>query len=224
MKIRFYFFIAALLFVLAGLGGARDFVPLFNGENLDGWVNVNCAPETWSVVDGMIHCSGIPTGVLRTERMYENYILDLESRHLLPKGNSGLFVFSGPLPVVGKPFTRAIEIQILDGRETKNYRSPSSPIDNVARWSFTSVMNLPDLCLRSIGMIFQSVRSDHPPPLILLFHPDGADFVFGYLGYRVERGIGEHVRRAFGEVERHRDRAGRRVGGHFRHGGHLSPA
>ncbi len=30
------------------------FVPLFNGKNLDGWVNVQCAPETWSVRDGMI--------------------------------------------------------------------------------------------------------------------------------------------------------------------------
>jgi len=123
MKTRFYFIIAALLFLFAGLGGAQNFVPLFNGENLDGWVNVNCAPETWTVKEGMIHCSGIPTGVLRTQRMYENFVLDLEYRHLMPKGNSGLFVFSDALPVVGKPFTRAIEIQILDGRETKNYTS-----------------------------------------------------------------------------------------------------
>jgi len=25
------------------------FVPLFNGRDLTGWVNANCAPETWSV-------------------------------------------------------------------------------------------------------------------------------------------------------------------------------
>lgn len=91
------------------------FVPLFNGRNLDGWVNVNCAPETWTVRDGMIVCSGVPTGVLRTERHYENYILELEWRHLREKGNAGLFVHSDPLPVTGQPFTRAIEIQILDG-------------------------------------------------------------------------------------------------------------
>jgi len=41
-------------------------VPLFNGKNFDGWVNVNCAPETWTVRDGIIVCTGIPTGVLRT--------------------------------------------------------------------------------------------------------------------------------------------------------------
>jgi len=48
----------------------EGFVPLFNGNNLDGWVNVNCAPETWVVKDGMIVCSGFPTGVLRTEKLY----------------------------------------------------------------------------------------------------------------------------------------------------------
>ena len=45
------------------------FVPLFNGKDLSGWVNVNCAPETWSVADGMIHCTGKPICELRTERM-----------------------------------------------------------------------------------------------------------------------------------------------------------
>jgi hypothetical protein len=50
------------------------FTPLFNGRDLGGWVNVNCAPETWTVREGVIHCTGKPTGVLRTERMYENFI------------------------------------------------------------------------------------------------------------------------------------------------------
>src|SRR5713101_635901 len=30
-------------------GGDDGFVPLFNGKDLAGWVNVNCAPETFSV-------------------------------------------------------------------------------------------------------------------------------------------------------------------------------
>ena len=101
----------------------KDFIPLFNGKNLDGWVNVNCAPETWTVHDGMILCSGKPTGVLRTEKQYENYILEMEWRHMTEKGNAGLFIHSEPLPVTGKPFTRSHEIQILDGRNTDNYTS-----------------------------------------------------------------------------------------------------
>ncbi len=101
----------------------KDFVPLFNEENLDGWVNVNCAPETWTVSEGMIVCSGKPTGVLRSEKQYENFFLEIEWRHMTEKGNAGLFIHSEALPVTGKPFTRSHEIQILDGRNTENYTS-----------------------------------------------------------------------------------------------------
>ncbi len=96
-------------------GADEKFVSLFNGRNLDGWVNVNCAPETWTVRDGMIICTGIPTGVMRTEKQYENYILELEWRHMKKRGNAGLFIHSDDLPAPGKPFTRAIEVQVMDG-------------------------------------------------------------------------------------------------------------
>ncbi|MBN1996171.1 DUF1080 domain-containing protein [candidate division KSB1 bacterium] len=91
------------------------FVPLFNSLDLDNWVNVNCAPETWTVRDSMIVCTGIPTGVLRTGKQYENYILELEWCHLKEGGNAGLFVHSDALTAPGKPFTRSIECQIMDG-------------------------------------------------------------------------------------------------------------
>ena len=114
--------------------GEEGFVPLFNGKNLDGWVNVNCAPETWQVAysaeaaakagkDGIIVCSGIPTGVLRTGKQYENYVLELEWRHIKEGGNAGLFIHSDVLPAVGQPFTRSIEVQIMDGRNTEDYTS-----------------------------------------------------------------------------------------------------
>ena len=99
----------------SGINGQEGFIPLFNGKNLEGWVNVNCAPETWQIKDGMIVSSGLPYGVLRTEKQYENYVLELEWRHLKKGGNAGLFVHSDPLPAVGKPFTRSIEVQIMDG-------------------------------------------------------------------------------------------------------------
>ena len=93
----------------------EGFVTLFNGRNLDGWVNVNGAPETYFVQDNMIVTTGIPHGMLRTEKQYQNYILELEWRHTKVKGNAGLFIHSDDLPPVGKPFTRAIEVQIMDG-------------------------------------------------------------------------------------------------------------
>ncbi|MFM8422218.1 MAG: DUF1080 domain-containing protein, partial [Verrucomicrobiota bacterium] len=71
------------------------FEPLFNGRNLDGWVNVNCAPETFVVRDGVLHCDGIPTGALRTTRQFENFVLELEWRHMKSGGNAGVFIWSG---------------------------------------------------------------------------------------------------------------------------------
>ncbi len=101
--------IFALSLPTAALQAAdAGFVPLFNGKDFDGWVNVNCAPETWTVRDGTIICTGIPTGVLRTEKQYENYILELEWRHINKGGNAGLFIHSDPITAAGQPFTRSI--------------------------------------------------------------------------------------------------------------------
>jgi hypothetical protein len=84
---------------------------------------VNCAPDTFTVADGVIRSSGVPTGIIRTERQYENFVLELEWRHLKAGGNAGLFVWSDPLTAPGTPFARAIEVQILDGRESESYTS-----------------------------------------------------------------------------------------------------
>lgn len=107
------------------LAAAADdgFRPLFNGQDLSGWVPVNVAPETFSVRDGMIVSTGKPTGVMRTDRQYENFIIELEWRHMQPGGNAGLFIWGDALPALGVPFTRGVEVQILDGRETKDYTS-----------------------------------------------------------------------------------------------------
>lgn len=99
------------------------FVPLFDGKTLNGWVNVNCAPSTWTARDGIIHCTGKPIGVLRTERMYQNFILKLQWRHLSPQGNAGVFVWTDSITGPGHPFLRGIEVQVLDGREGPGYTS-----------------------------------------------------------------------------------------------------
>lgn len=113
----------ALLPAVSGRAAEDGFVPLFNGRDLKGWARVNCAPGTFSVRDGTIVTTGVPTGVMRTEKQYENFILEMEWKHMKPKGNSGLFIWSDPLPAVGAPFTRAIEVQILDGSESRTHTS-----------------------------------------------------------------------------------------------------
>lgn len=115
---------AVLILALTGcLQAAEDFTPLFNGTDLEGWVNVNGAESTWRAEDGMIRCTGLPTCVLRTDRMYENFVLELEWRHEDPRGNAGVFVWSDPLPAPGVPFTRAVEVQVMLGAETEQYTS-----------------------------------------------------------------------------------------------------
>lgn len=100
---------------------ADGFVSLFNGRDLAGWTDVNCAPETWSVRDGKIVCTGLPTGVLRTTRHYENFILEVEWRHLTSGGNSGVFIWGSDINPVGVQFLRGIEVQVLDEGYVKRY-------------------------------------------------------------------------------------------------------
>ncbi len=92
-----------------------EWVSLFNGKDLSGWVNVNGTPQTWQVREGVLVCTGEPRAFLRTTRMYENYVLEIEFRHMKAGGNSGLFVHADALPQVGAPYPRAIEAQLLDG-------------------------------------------------------------------------------------------------------------
>jgi hypothetical protein len=101
--------------------GPSAWVPLFNGKNLDGWTIVNGDTSTWVAKDNMIVTTGKPTGVLRTNKMYENFILELDWRHMIENGNAGLFVWSDPIPAKGVPFTRSIEVQIMDGKELDWY-------------------------------------------------------------------------------------------------------
>jgi hypothetical protein len=112
-----------LVFAIGQCAEGSNWVSLFNGRDLGGWVRVNCAPETFTVKDGMIYCTGRPAGMLRTDKQYENFVLELEWMHLQPRGNSGLFIWADALPAPGVPFPRSIEVQVMDGIETKDYTS-----------------------------------------------------------------------------------------------------
>lgn len=93
---------------------ADGFVPMFNGKDLTGWVRTNTPPETWSLMDGMLICTGKPIGEIRTERMYQNFIMEVEWRHMVPKGNAGIFVWADDITSRGVPFHRGIEVQVLE--------------------------------------------------------------------------------------------------------------
>jgi hypothetical protein len=90
------------------------FVDLFNGKDLAGWVNVNTAPDTWSVRDGVLVCSGRPIGVMRSERQYENFVLHVEWMHLEAGGNSGVFLWSNAQPREDNRLPDGVEVQMLE--------------------------------------------------------------------------------------------------------------
>ncbi|MDP6447776.1 MAG: DUF1080 domain-containing protein [Pirellulaceae bacterium] len=93
---------------------ASEFRPLFNGRDLDGWVPVNTAPSTWSVRDEMLICTGKPIGELRTTKMYQNFVMEVEWRHMKPRGNAGIFVWADDITARGVPFHRSVEVQVLE--------------------------------------------------------------------------------------------------------------
>ncbi len=88
--------------------------PMFNGVDFTGWTRTNTPPETWTYKEGLLHCTGKPIGELRTTKMYQNFIMELEWRHLVPGGNAGIFVWADDIPARGVPFHRGIEVQVLD--------------------------------------------------------------------------------------------------------------
>jgi hypothetical protein len=104
---------------------ASGFVPLFNGKDLGGWVNVNCAPGTFFVRGDEVITTGAPTGYLRTAKQYENFVLELDWMHVNTKevGNSGVFVWGDSLPAVGTGYTRGIEVQVLVNLEWKDKKT-----------------------------------------------------------------------------------------------------
>jgi hypothetical protein len=89
--------------------------------------NVNCAPGTFFVKDNEIITTGKPTGYLRTDKQYENFIAEFDWKHVPPKpdevGNSGFFVWADPIPAVGTGYTRGIEVQVLVNLEYRDEKT-----------------------------------------------------------------------------------------------------
>jgi hypothetical protein len=119
-----------------------DAIVLFDGKNLDEWVNVKGqTPATWTVADGVftVHKA---SGNIETKRKFTNYQLHLEFR--VPagttgagqaRGNSGVFLASTGNGDAG------YELQILDSYENKTYVNgqaasiykQSAPLANASR-------------------------------------------------------------------------------------------
>ncbi|MEX0359771.1 MAG: DUF1080 domain-containing protein [Allomuricauda sp.] len=91
---RNYTLLFALLFACFIGNSQLQTIDLFNGENLDGWINHGS--EKWYVENGLLVCESGPKaeyGYLSTEKNYKNFELTLEFKQE-SDGNSGVFIRS----------------------------------------------------------------------------------------------------------------------------------
>ena len=119
-------FLIGFLLLIPPCGVADDPPRAFIDGTGAGWkslgeadfARVNCEPGTWAWKDDFVHCSGQPVGVTRTRKMFTNFELVAQWRHLESGGNSGIFAWSPENALDGlKPGTLprgGIEVQVLD--------------------------------------------------------------------------------------------------------------
>jgi hypothetical protein len=122
LRLRYFLFaaVAALctgILAYAWAPADEGFVSLTPKVSVDEhWTVELTPPETWSVKDGVIYCTGKPNGFLRTKKAYRNYIFRAEWRFETegwtgaPRKypNAGFFIFANEV-VDGWP--RSMEVQ-----------------------------------------------------------------------------------------------------------------
>jgi hypothetical protein len=117
---------------------------LFNGKDFTGWtfyMKNNADPlATWSVTNGVIHCTGAPIGYIRSTQTYANYVLTVEWRFLkvTPKANNTGVLVHMQLP--DQVWPRCVQVQgkhlrqgdlfLMMGAESKEHKgmNPNTPI------------------------------------------------------------------------------------------------
>ncbi|MEJ7676171.1 MAG: family 16 glycoside hydrolase [Chitinophagaceae bacterium] len=62
----------------------------------------------------LLICAGKPIGVMRSEKQYENFILQIEWMHMEAGGNSGVFVWSDANPNEKSRLPGGVEVQMLE--------------------------------------------------------------------------------------------------------------
>ena len=150
-------------------------------------VNVNGEADTWSFREGVIHCTGKPVGVIRTQKQYKNFELVVQWRHLKSAGNSGVFVWVPEKSLTDlKPgrLPEGIEVQVLDHGYKEQYEKNSG---KKADWFTTN------------GDVFPVGTSKMTP-----FPPTSPNGSRSFPAKRLSKGVGEwnhyYVRCINGEV------------------------
>jgi hypothetical protein len=119
-------------------------VELFNGKDFSGWtfaVKNNSDPlKTWSITNGVIHCTGTPTGFIRTVQPYTSFKLTVEWRFIkvTPTANNTGVLVDMQLP--DRVWPRCVQVQgkhehqgdlfLMMGAESKEHKgmNPNTPL------------------------------------------------------------------------------------------------
>jgi hypothetical protein len=151
------------------------------------FVNVNCDPDTWTWQGGAARCKGQPVGVIRSQKIYSNFELVAQWRHLRSGGNSGIFIWGTPESIKElKPgrLPHGIEVQVLDHGYAEQYEKNTG---KKADWFTTH------------GDVFPTGASKMKP-----FPPVAPDGKRSFPTKRLSKGVGEwnhyYVRCLNGEV------------------------
>ncbi|TYR37382.1 DUF1080 domain-containing protein [Sphingobacterium phlebotomi] len=78
------------------------------------WIDVNTTDTTWYRDGDKLVCKGLPIGVVRSEKMYQNFIMHVEWRHMEKGGNSGIFVWCDAQPEEHNRLPSGVEVQMLE--------------------------------------------------------------------------------------------------------------
>jgi len=91
---------------------------LFNGKDTAGWVVFpEAGKDSWSIKDGILACTGKPSGFLRTTQSYKQYRFTVEWRFTKP-GNTGVVVHMTPPDAV---WPKSIECQGMHNNQGDFY-------------------------------------------------------------------------------------------------------
>jgi hypothetical protein len=137
-------------------------VLLFNGKDLTGWTHHSRDPDSkiadvWQVEDGILVCTGMPVGYLRTVKVdYENYTLTLDWRWKpgTKGGNSGVLIHTSTPNALGV-WPKSLEVQLGSGNAGDFWAIPLDTdfdvVNEDQRRKGRRVLNLTDDSEKPIG-------------------------------------------------------------------------
>ncbi len=181
----------------------KEWTTLFNGKNLDGW-KFHLGKEgaandgTFTVKDGILICSGKPSGYMYTARSYSNFVLQFEFAFKKPeglnsdaefRGNSGCLIHVGRKNALGV-WPRSIEVQganrhlgvilpiprdlkcthTFDAEASEKARKPIGEFNNVE-----IDVNRGDMIIRLNGVVVSTVGECELTEGAIGFQSEGAE-------------------------------------------------